>query len=216
MASAAGTDLSIQKEKRRLRAAMLTVRDSIDTSVRRKLDERRWAHLAGHPIYQRAERIFTYVSFGSEADTHTLILQALEKGKQIGVPKVSGGRMDFYRIMDMDCLIPGTYGILEPSGTDAGHHASLLVPSAASQDILILPGIAFDRTGGRIGYGGGYYDRYLSQYPDLFTIAFAYDAQIADHIPMQTHDRAADALLTESGLTFIQEGGYNNGSTRVE
>lgn len=210
MESISGTERKevLRKEvlrKEVLRRERLALRDALPEDARQQMDRQRWRLLAEHPLYRQAERIFTYVSYRSEADTRSLIACALESGRQVAVPRVREREMDFFVIRGMGDLSEGFRGIPEPRGTED----SLAVPSAHSRDLMILPGAAFDRRGGRIGYGGGFYDRFLSKYPHAATLALAYEVQVADSIPMQAHDIRVDALLTEEGFTFIQEGGLH-------
>ena len=95
--------------------------------------------------------------------------------------------MDFYEIRDFSELQKGAYGILEPTGD------RLLLPQ--KDDLMLVPGAAFDRNGYRIGYGGGYYDRYLRRHPDMKTIALAYDFQIISRVPAEEFDVPAGEVL---------------------
>ena len=113
------------------------------------------------PEWEVSETVFCYVSFRDEADTFRIIREALARGKKAAVPRVEGKhRMEFYYINSMDDLSPGYMGIPEPS-EDAERRA---VP--VKNDLMVMPGAAFDRSGTRLGYGAGFYDAYLSKHPD--------------------------------------------------
>ena len=140
-----------------------------------------------HPWYQGCGRLFCYVSFRKEVDTFAIMKRALQDEKALAVPKVRDTTMDFYEIRDFSELQKGAYGILEPRGEQ------LLFPQ--KDDLMLVPGAAFDRNGYRIGYGGGYYDRYLRRHPDMKTIALAYDFQIISRVPAEEFDVPAGEVL---------------------
>lgn len=140
-----------------------------------------------------AQMILCYVSFAKEVDTHKIINYAFQNSKRVAVPKVlEKRRMEFYEIQSMDELSPSKLGILEPVSK---------VPITYNETLnytMIMPGVAFDKELHRIGYGGGYYDRYLERYSkeDIKTIALAYDFQIYDDIPTEVFDYQPRKLIT--------------------
>lgn len=147
------------------------------------------------PAWKTADTVFCYVSFRNEADTFRIIREALTRGKKAAVPRVEGKhRMEFYYINSMDDLSPGYMEIPEPSG-DADRKA---VP--AENDLVIMPGAAFDRKGTRLGYGAGFYDAYLSKYPNCRKLALAYSVQIEEQIPPEPHDIPVEMIITEKGM----------------
>ena len=149
------------------------------------------------PEYDRADAILAYVSFSSEVDTHFLINKALADGKKVAVPRVNGKTdMDFYLLNSMNDLLPGTYGILEPDV----EKCRKLEMSADKKYLLILPGVAFDENHTRLGYGGGYYDRFLAKYRDrdITKVMLAYESEKTDEpLPKDDFDVPADVILTE-------------------
>lgn len=140
--------------------------------------------------YKGCNNLLIYVSQDNEVDTIRIIRQALADGKVVAVPKVYGDHMHFHRIHGMNDLKTGAYGILEPADCEMFH---------PTEGILIVPGIAFDKKGHRIGYGGGYYDRYMKLHPELIAIAFAYDYQVLPEISCEAFDERPDQILTPSG-----------------
>ena len=143
-------------------------------------------------FYQNAQSIACYVSVQNEVDTHNLIQIALKNGKQIGVPVTDpDGHMAFQAISSLDILHPVHFGLLEPP-----RDANTEIPPE-SFDLILLPGLAFDDRGNRIGSGGGYFDRFLSTIP-AHTAALSYDFQILDQIPTDSHDIRLDYIITES------------------
>ncbi len=141
---------------------------------------------------------FTYLSYGKELLTHTLTERALKAGKIVAAPKVvAEGAMVFYRIGSLSDCEPGAFGILEPRGS------SELLPEEG-KSLLLLPGLAFTRAGGRLGYGGGYYDRYLAAHPQAFLAAPAYPFSVVKALPGEAHDIRADALVLPGEVVYIK------------
>ncbi len=140
--------------------------------------------------------VLSYVSFKSETDTHTLIEELLGMGIRVAVPKVNKDEIEFYYIESLDDLTPGYMGIPEPA-----EYMSAWEPQDESEgchaDMILVPGSVFDLMNNRIGYGGGYYDRFLSRYPGLYSIGLAYSCQITDKIPADAWDKPLDMVVTE-------------------
>ena len=206
-------------DKKQLRAAALAKRDGLTGERRRVNSEKIIRRLMSLPCYQEADAILTYVSFRSEADTILLINCALAEGKAVFVPKVMGRDMEFFRIVSIDDLQEGYQGILEPTGSLS--YSDCISQSCGPQGqeyrkeersvsdpfytLVCLPGAVFDRNRHRIGYGGGFYDRYLSKMMErpagtVATVALAFDCQIFDEIPWEAHDICPACIVTESEI----------------
>jgi len=146
------------------------------------------------PDFQKAKVIALYASFRNEVNTMNLIKEALRAGKKIGLPKTDTKTrsLTFYLIKDLSDLSAGAYGIPEPN-----EKCKLLPPPEI--ELVVLPGIAFDETGCRIGFGGGYYDRFLRQVPPAIKkIALAYEFQVLkEKIPDLAKDAKIDKIITE-------------------
>lgn len=148
------------------------------------------------PAYQQSNRIFVFASAGREINTHELITSAYAQGKTVALPKSdSGGMMDFYEYHG--ALTLGRFNILEPVG------GSILYPSET--DLMIVPGLSFTREGHRIGYGGGYYDRYLAKHPCM-TVGICRDIFIADKLPVSWNDLPVDCVITETAVYQCKNG----------
>ncbi|MBU2496043.1 MAG: 5-formyltetrahydrofolate cyclo-ligase [Candidatus Omnitrophota bacterium] len=149
------------------------------------------------PDFNKAEVIVLYASFRNEVNTMNLIKEALSVGKKIGLPRTNTRTrsLTFYLIKNLSDLSAGAYGIPEPN------EDCKLLP-ASEIDLVIMPGIAFDETGCRIGFGGGYYDRFLSQVPPAIKkIALAYEFQILkEKIPDLAKDAKIDKIITEERI----------------
>lgn len=145
-----------------------------------------------HPFFEKAENLCTYMSFDGEVGTDGIIRRAFELGKRVWIPKISGKNMEFYELTKREHLVRNSYGILEPSGEGAAFKGQNLKKS-----LMIMPGVAFDRHRNRIGYGGGYYDRYLEERKELRTIAVAFELQVVEELPTESTDIRPDVLITE-------------------
>lgn len=144
------------------------------------------------PLYKDAEAIFCYVSFNEEVRTADIITKALLDGKKVYVPKIVKGNMKFIEIMSLSDLVPGFFGILEPKGDKE------VIP--ASYNFVIVPGLAFDQEGRRIGYGKGFYDRYFNLYGEerFLKVALAYDFQVYAQLQDFPKDVKLNMILTDN------------------
>ena len=137
--------------------------------------------------YQKANTIYGYLAFNQEVRTLPILEQALRDGKQVAIAKCYGKDMRFIQMEDLRQIQTKSFGLPEPIADE---------PVAQDEHALVLlPGLAFDRNGYRIGYGGGYYDRFLSREPDHPTVALCFDFQILDHLPVEEFDIPAQLLL---------------------
>lgn len=140
--------------------------------------------------YREAQFLYGYLSFNQEVRTRPILQRAWADGKRVAVPKVIGDEMRFIWLGSFDDLSEGRFGILEP--TNDG-------PVADDDTALVLmPGLAFDRQGRRVGYGGGYYDRWLAEHPGHRTIALCYDFQLLENLETEAHDIRVDIVITEA------------------
>ncbi len=147
--------------------------------------------------FKKAKNIMIYVSFNNEADTMGIIGESLKnKEKAVLVPYVNKDKLlQISKINSFDDLEPKTFGILEPK------EGKIRKFDAEKLDLVIVPGIAFDRRGHRIGYGKGHYDRFLENLPkQVKKIALAFDFQLIEKIPEEKHDVAMDIIITEKEI----------------
>lgn len=184
-------ETDIVQEKRNLRKKMRRMRDSISVSDKSIWDRQiREAFLAG-PELQKASVICLYISCGSEVDTRALIPELVACGKRIAAPRVEGDQIRFYEISGLEDTVPGYRGIPEP-----GAHCP--PPEEAADALVVVPGLAFTRDGKRMGYGGGFYDRFLEAHPQYPTIAFSYHFQILEDIPADSRDCRIGTIITSA------------------
>jgi 5-formyltetrahydrofolate cyclo-ligase len=181
--------------KRGLRARILRERDATPAEDRATASASIAALLLAREDFASSKTVLLTLPFGSEWDTRALLRAALAGAKTVALPRVNLAT----RMLDI-CAItrlehdaaPGYRGIPEP-----GAHCELL--GVASIDWVLVPGVAFDRAGHRIGYGGGYYDRLLPLLrADAHRVAGAFELQLVDHVPAASHDVAVDAVVTEA------------------
>ena len=141
----------------------------------------------GSEQYKQAKTIYGYLPYNQEIRTEAILERALQDGKRVAVPKIYGDEMKFFYLSDLSKVEKGYAGIPEPVA-DA--------PVAEDPSALVLmPGLAFTRNGDRMGYGGGYYDRFLAAEPAHPTVALCYEFQIVEHIPTEDYDIPVDLVL---------------------
>lgn len=143
-----------------------------------------------------ADTVLLYASFGSEVSTVQIIETLFKTNKKIAIPRCrENGRMTFHIITSMSQTSKGKYGITEPD-------ESLPVPEYSENTVALIPGLSFTEKGERLGYGGGYYDRFLAEYPFIYTIGVTYEELIAASLPCLPHDLTVCALATEERMVF--------------
>jgi 5-formyltetrahydrofolate cyclo-ligase len=181
--------------KRGLRARILRERDATPAENRATASASIAASLLARVDFASSKTVLLTLPFGSEWDTRALLHAALARGKTVALPRVNlaTGVLDICAITRLEYdAAPGYRGIPEP-----GAHCELL--GVASIDWVLVPGVAFDRAGHRIGYGGGHYDKLLPLLrADTHRVAGAFELQLVDHVPAAPHDVAVDAVVTEA------------------
>lgn len=178
-------------DKASLRKQMKQARAALSCEERQREEIACQIHLRESELYRQNRWIYLYLSYNHEVDTLHLLKLLWEDGKRVAVPKVSGKDMQFWEICSFEECAPGTYGILEPEKSGE---------PVTEPGLMLLPGLAFDKKGGRLGYGGGFYDRYLSVHDGIVTVALAYECQMVEAVPAEKHDRKVDYVLTRKGI----------------
>lgn len=180
-------------DKKAMRSDMAKIREAIPQKQRKIKDEIIKNKFLESESYKNAQTIFIYVSFASEVGTHEIIKKALLDNKNVCVPKVisQSEGMDVISIKSFDELKDGKFGILEPLTSE-----NKIDPSKI--DMVVIPGLAFDLNGGRLGYGGGYYDRLLVELKsETPKIALAYSSQIIEKVYMNENDIYINSIITD-------------------
>ena len=185
------------EKKAPLRRELLARRDALPGREERSRAIQR--QVLALPEYRRARRLLLYLSQGSEVDTWPLLDRALAQGRAVYAPRCLDGQgnMAFYRVFSREDLAPGRFGLWEP----LQERCPLLTEWEGA--LCLLPGIAFDREGFRLGYGKGYYDRFLSSYQGV-KIGICYHKCIAYHLPKGRYDVPVDFLVTEKSIRKIK------------
>ncbi|CQR53236.1 5-formyltetrahydrofolate cyclo-ligase [Paenibacillus riograndensis] len=193
--------------KRELRAERAAVREGLAADERASMSARVCSHALDWLRKEKAASLLAYVPFRSELDCRPLIAGAWALGREVLLPRViaEAGTMSLHTVGSWEELAPGAYGILEPLLPE-GNGQEREVPPVP--DVVFVPGLAFDRQGGRLGYGKGYYDRMQASLkqesgfalkPPVW-IGLAFSQQLVPEVPMDGHDAYMDMLITEEGI----------------
>ena len=183
---------NVAVEKSRLRKLMLLERRTIFTRLEKRAEQYIALHLSTLSAYQNAKTIGLYAATDREVSTRRIFDSALAQCKLVSFPRVVQERLEFIEVRRWEELTPGYKNILEPT-----HGRSTVL---GALDLLVVPGLAFDRFGHRIGWGAGFYDRLLAGRGDRPKVAgLAYDFQFLSHIPNDERDRNIDFVVTERG-----------------
>lgn len=176
-------------------------------AIRREIKARRAAHtdeqihrmsmsvceqLTTLEEYKNAAVVYAYVDCKHEVETRDIIRTAWKDGKKVAVPKVLGERMQFFYITSFEKdLEDGYYGIREPREVN---------PADENVALLLMPGVAFDEARHRVGYGGGFYDRFLEEHPEMITVALAFEFQVQPEVPFEEFDIRPAKIVTEQRI----------------
>ena len=181
------------EDKQRLRRVIRELERQLSPRYKAESSRAIAAHLLAMPEYQAAGTVFCFVGSEREIDTRPILEDALAAGKRLCVPLCTGpGIMELRQVTDLRQLVPGSYGILEPS-------ADSPLVSVDEVDFAVLPCLTCNHLGQRLGQGGGYYDRFLSHYRGG-TVLLCREKLIREEIPLEPHDYPVPWVLTERGL----------------
>lgn len=185
--------MSSDSPKRALRQQMHAIRESLDSEACKQASARIVGLFEKLPEFTDFRAFALFASMAGEPDTRPLFERIVGSGRQAFLPRcLDDGGLEFVRVEDWSALEPGRFGILEPV-------ESLAPTSASSIDLFLVPGLAFDRRGARLGRGGGYYDRSLP--PGCQAWGLAFESQWVKLVPNEAHDHPVNGVLTEAGLT---------------
>ena len=185
--------MELAEQKQALRAAVRARSRTLDDAYQQTASAAICRHLTAQSAYQNAAVVLAFVGTKLEIDTEALLRSVWADGKTLCVPRCREGHlMDLCAIRSYDDLESGAYGILEPKADCP------LVP-AQDIDFAVIPCVTFDRSGNRLGQGGGYYDRFLPQLT-CPTFLVCREKLVVEHVPTQAHDCRCDYLVTENGV----------------
>lgn len=176
------------ESKKDIRKRVLTERNLISKREWEENSHKIYEKVVTHPFFLEADEIYCYVDYKKEAGTKAIMEQAWKLQKEVAAPKISGEDMEFYYINCFEELESGYCKIMEPISQEVAVGKNVLV---------IMPGAVFDKNRNRIGYGKGFYDRYLAKHPSYRTMALAFELQIVDDIPADIYDICPEVIVTE-------------------
>lgn len=186
--------------KKALRKEILARRDALTAEYRKAAEQKLFRMVTSSECYKTASAILAYVSYGSEAGTDLLIEDAWSRNKAVYCPRVEGDEIFFYRIFSFSELEEGYRGIREPVRGLMDYESN----KKKENGLLLLPGTVFDRKRNRMGYGKGFYDRFLARHlPEresgrLITAGLAFSVQLVEEVPCEEHDIRPDYLFTDT------------------
>lgn len=188
------TNLGEKYGKKQIRDEILAVRSTLSDEACMEKSAVILKQLGRHDAYLSAYKVGLYASYGQEVITYPMIARSLMLDKGVSFPRILSAaerKMEFRYILRVSDLKPGYKGILEP-----GENATIM----QKPDLIVMPLVAFDTQRNRIGQGGGFYDAYLSEHPDIVKIALAYECQRVDMIPSEDFDVRPDIIITEEKI----------------
>ena len=185
-------------DKKKTRQRVLQQRRAFSATEKTPAEQRMLKFLQSWEIFRQAKTIHIFISKTDEPDTVPIIECAWESGKTVAVPCVVPDSFELFhsQLKSFEDLSSGALGVLEPSPEGR------IAMNPESFDLVIIPGVAFDRQGGRLGYGKGYYDRFLEQ-TAAFRLALAFNFQVLEKVPTEKHDVPMNGILTESGIIEV-------------
>ncbi len=188
--------MSVEAGKQAIREQMKSRRRALSSQSIQQRSQLVHAVVLAWDPYVEAGSVMFYMAFGGEVLTAPLMRQASAAGKTVAAPRVQivGRRLNAHVVSEPDEMCPGAFGIPAPPET-----APVLPPD--SIDLVVVPALAFDRRGHRLGFGGGYYDRFLAHLPErTVTLGLAFDFQLLDALPVGDHDQPLDYVATETEI----------------
>lgn len=183
--------IDIRKYKQELRLKCREYRQNLDKEIKSQLDGKIADNVRRLKEYRPAHTILIYMSTPIEVDTVNIIKNAWADGKKVAVPRCipESRDMEFHYIENLECLVPGTFGVLEPD-------SSLPIVTDFSGCLMIVPGMQFDMKGYRIGYGKGYYDRYMVRFTGR-SAGICYSDELKPFMYHGRYDQAVDIVVTD-------------------
>ena len=180
-----------------IRKQFLSLRKQLDLPAYLRLSRQAQQHLIDSEYFVRAETVALYSPISNEVATEQVFLEARQRNKQVYYPRVHGDNLEFLEVHAMADLLPGTFGVAEPA---LGEKISV-----SELDLVVVPGVAFDLRGHRLGYGRGYYDRQLAgKAMKTVSVGLGFESQLCDLLPVEVHDQSLDFIATETRFLSCQ------------
>lgn len=193
--------MNVKEEKAKLRLQCAAIRNGIESKDKAQMDEKICKNLSGLAVFRYAQKVLLYHPIRSEVDVLPLMQMALNAGKEVYFPlcdPVQSGKMTFHRVNSLSQLVKGSFSVPEP---DCGMP---LYENDTALAVCIIPALAFDKEGYRLGYGKGYYDRFLSDFTGT-RIGVGYQALVLPTVPHNRFDLKTDLIVTEKGVRITSE-----------
>lgn len=184
-------------DKKTVRKMILEQRNKLSEAQQQRASLLITERLLGHQWYYRSKRILAYAAFGSELNLDMLLQEILDSGRELYLPRVNGDEMLFFRVYSLEELEIGYRGIREPAGKMEPNDTYVYSNERVNEELLIMPGVAFDIYGNRLGYGKGFYDRFLADKEPLRlrSIAVAHEIQVLPEVPHDEQDQKPYQLI---------------------
>jgi 5-formyltetrahydrofolate cyclo-ligase len=186
----------LRRRKEELRIRMKEAREAIPSAERARLSQAAGERLLALPEVHGARTVAMFSSFGSELDTAPMIERAHAEGRRVVLPYLAGSAMEVAEHRRGEELVRSSYGAMEPT--------SRVAVDPADIDVVVTPGLAFDRAGRRLGYGSGYYDGWLRRVgEDAVLVGVCFSAQVVDRVPASSSDERMDVVVTDGEVIRV-------------
>ncbi len=179
--------------KKQIRDLLKKRRESLSPLQVQGFSEKICQNIRMQPWFLQAGTVCFYYPLGHEVSLLPLAREALEDGKEVAFPRVEGKGMEFFRVNSLEEFQEGSFHVMEPTGS---------VPVTEPEALALVPGVGFDAYGNRLGYGGGYYDRYFASHPRMVKVGAAYGLQVVGRLEQGEYDVPMDGIVTEEGISY--------------
>lgn len=201
-----------QLSKTAIRAKMAGLRRQVTPAEKGKWDGQICERVLAYAGYRQARQILVYLSTREEVATDRIIAHALSQGKRVAAPRTLREKecIEAWTLSGLADVVPGEWGIREPRKMGQDGSARAAIP-CAEFDLILVPGLAFTMAGDRLGYGGGFYDRYLQTCPVcVCRVGLSYDLQLCSTLPVEDFDQKLDAIITPSATFTCRQEFHSN------
>ena len=197
-------------EKKEIRKQYKMLRNKMSEMEVKEKSDRICQNIISSNLFQQAEKMLVYAPLGNEVDICPVMEEGWRQQKRIAFPKVFGETMRYFEISSFSQLEEGTFHVMEPVETN---------PIDWEEALVLVPGVAFDRQGSRMGYGKGYYDRFFEGKTDCVKVGVAYELQVADQLPTEENDLPMEYLVTEKeygkGNELYRSNGFSGKKQKI-
>lgn len=189
----------IRTQKNKIRSVYMEKRKSLPSEVHKTYDDKICERFMSLVTYRYADALLMYAPRSHEINVNRIALHALSNGKIVAYPRcdVTGSTMEYHIVESLDQLKPGAYGIMEPT-----EDLPVYDVKALNKAVCLVPALVYDKFGYRLGYGKGYYDRYLAEFNGA-KVGLVYNDFIVQYVPRGRYDLAVDVLVTEKGVKAL-------------